>query len=174
MIEEDNQKYEYLTHGKGRNRKVFHAEIQTVLNTMKTRQTICPKVKTKSNASFASNWEMHDTFLQLEIDNENTSSESTESEEYEYQLNEADSMDSYKMSADEKCLKKLLKNVKFMESVCVIERILANNCYNEQQKIFRGLKVQDDFRENIEYNYKLKYLWTFANDDTKGMFIISC
>nr|XP_023028759.1 WD repeat-containing protein 78-like [Leptinotarsa decemlineata] len=66
-----------------------------------------------------------------------------------------------------------MKNPKFLEAVCVIERLLANNCYNEQQKIFRGLSVPDKFREKIEYNYKLNLLWTFANSSTKGLCVNS-
>lgn len=140
---------------------------------MKSRETFCPRVKTRQNSSFASNWEMYDTFVQLNEEAESssieTSSESLALGVNDYNQDDADSEDSYRISQDEKQYAKLLKNSKFMEAVCVIERLLANNCFNEQQKIFRGLTTQDDFRENIEYNYKLKYLWTFANENTKGM-----
>lgn len=167
MIEEENKQYEYLTEGKGRNRKVLHAEIQTVPVMKKSRHTFCPKAKTKSDSSFASNWEMYDTFIKLDQSDEGSSSESSnETVSLEFQQDENASVDSYRMSQDEREYAKLSKNPKFLEAACVIERLLANNCYNEQQKIFRGLIVQDEVRENIEY--KLNYLWTFANENTKG------
>lgn len=78
------------------------------------------------------------------------------------------SVDSYKMAPDERQLQKLNKNPRFQEAVCVIERLLANNCFNEQQKRFRGLSDPDIFREDIEYQYRLNLLWTFANSSTKG------
>lgn len=136
---------------------------------MKSRETFCPKSKTKTNSTFASNWEMYDTFLEMESDNESLSSESsTDSINLEGCQDESASMDSYRLSPDERQYAKLLKNPRFLEAASVIERLLANNCYNEQQKIFRGLTFQDDFREDIEYNYKLNHLWTFANENTKG------
>lgn len=138
---------------------------------MKSRETFCPKSKTKNSFSFASNWEMYDTYEDLyqkeEEEELSTSENSSESGFLDFQ--DTTSVDSYKVSKDEKQYAKLLKNPKFMEAVCVIERILANNCYNEQQKIFRGLTLEDDIRENIEYNYRLNHLWTFANENTKGM-----
>lgn len=84
-------------------------------------------------------------------------------------LSTTSSIDSYKMASEEKQLFKLMRNPRFQEAVCVIERLLANNCFNEEQKRFRGLTDPDIFREDIQYQYSLKLLWTFANNATKGM-----
>lgn len=169
-IEEDNKQYEYLTEGKGRNRKVLHADVQTVPLMMKSRETFCPKSKTKTSSTFASNWEMYDTFLKKFGDLQSSSSDSSsESVHPEGGVNDSSSVDSYRLAPDEKQYAKLLKNPRFLEAATVIERLLANNCFNEQQKIFRGLTVQDDFREDIEYNYRLNHLWTFANENTTGI-----
>lgn len=158
-----------MTKGKGRNRKILNAEAQTLPITTKSRHTFCPKAKTKTKSAFASNWEMYDTYLiQEQADRSSSESSSSESGDFETVQEDTASMDSYRMSADERDYVKLLKNPRFLEAVCVIERLLANNCYNEQQKIFRGLTVQDDFREDIVYQYNLNYLWTFANENTKG------
>lgn len=159
----------YLTEGKGRNRKVLHAEIQTVPVMSKARHTFCPKAKTKSNYTFASNWEMYDTYENMKERKMSSSSDgSDDTLTLEGLEDETSSMDSYRMSADERQFGKLLKNPRFLEAVCVTERLLANNCYNKEQKIFRGLTIQDDFRENIQYKYKLNFLWTFSNENTKG------
>lgn len=169
-IEDENQQYEYLTTGKGRNRKVLHAEVQTVPVLKKSRYTNPEKIKHSTNCAFASNWEMYDTYLE---ENEESSEDSSDSDVDDTELHKLDdlsSLDSYRISLDEKQLIKLFKNPKFLEAVCVMERLLANNCYNEQQKRFIGLSDPNEFRENIEYKYNLNLLWTFANSDTKGIY----
>ncbi|XP_050295299.1 dynein axonemal intermediate chain 4-like [Anthonomus grandis grandis] len=171
LVEQLNQEYEYLTEGKGRNRKVVNAEAQTVHILKKSRNTEAEFVQTINRKAFASNWEMFDTFYN-EKDNETepTDNDSNESDEDTVvnQTPSAYSIDSYRMPADEKQIIKLMKNPKFQEAVCVIERLLANNCFNEQQKRFRGLSDPSPFREDIEYKYRLDLLWTFANSYTKG------
>ncbi|KAJ8941223.1 hypothetical protein NQ318_015655 [Aromia moschata] len=168
IVEEQNQQYEYLTVGKGRNRKVVTAEVQTVPVLKKSRNTEAEKVKTHNNFAYVSNYDMYDTYQELE-DAKNESNDSEDSDLEDNKIDDASSLDSYSMSPEEKQLNRLMRNQKFLEAVCVIERLLANNCYNEQQKFFRGLTVPSDFRENIEYNYKMTHLWTFANEYTKGV-----
>lgn len=166
-----NEEYEYLTYGKGRNRKTLNAEVQTVPITMKTRTTHYPKPKMEVGIAYVSEWDMYDTYQKERIISSSDEEASEKSYDVEHhQLEDTPSYDSYRMSVDERQMLRLVKNPRFQEAACVIERLLANNCYNEQQKIFRGLLVQDDFRENIEYNYKLNLLWTFVNDSTKGKY----
>ncbi|CAH1156209.1 unnamed protein product [Phaedon cochleariae] len=174
QVEEDNAQYEFLTEGKGKNRKTLSAEVQTFPIVMKTRSTFPEKVKTQTGTAFVSNWNMYDTYQATKETLTEESEESDEDSDFEYhKLDDLSSLDSYKLSADEKMMAKLMKNPRFLEAVCVIERLLANNCYNEEQKIFRALSVPDDFRENIEYKYKLRLLWTFSNDKTKGLSVNS-
>ncbi|XP_023025428.1 dynein axonemal intermediate chain 4 isoform X2 [Leptinotarsa decemlineata] len=173
LVEEDNEQYQFLTEGKGRNRKVLNAEVQTVPIVMKTRNTYSEKLKTVPDSAFVSNWDMYDTYQETQEASCEESDSSQDSDLEHHKLDDSSSVDSYRMSADEKQMLKLMKNPKFLEAVCVIERLLANNCYNEQQKIFRGLSVPDKFREKIEYNYKLNLLWTFANSSTKGLCVNS-
>ncbi|XP_076266872.1 dynein axonemal intermediate chain 4-like [Rhynchophorus ferrugineus] len=171
LVEEKNKEYEYLTEGKGRNRKVVNAEAQTVQILKKTRNTLAEMVKTRNSPAFASNWEMYDTYHdQLATVQEEYTSNSSDSDDFEFQisLKEGSSVDSLRMSIDEKQLNRLMKNPRFLEAVCVMERLLANNCFNEQQKRFRGLSDPDEFREDIQYKYRLDLLWTFANSATKG------
>lgn len=65
-------------------------------------------------------------------------------------------------------MKKLIDNIRFQESVLIMERVLANNVYNHQQKRFRGLIEQDPFRPDIEFKYTLELLWTFHIPGTEG------
>lgn len=111
---------------------------------------------------------MYDTYQEAEDELSEESSGSDVQDTEMHKLDDLSSVDSYRVSSDEKQLSKLFKNLKFLEAVCVMERLLANNCYNEQQKRFIGLSDPGAFRENIEYKYNLDLLWTFANSDTKG------
>ncbi|KAG5897481.1 hypothetical protein JTB14_031106 [Gonioctena quinquepunctata] len=169
QVEGENEQYDYLTEGKGRNRKVLNAEVQTIQKVMKTRMTLSEKSKTQTGTSFVSNWDMYDTYQSVLEASSEESEKSDESNIEHHKLDEIGSVDSYKMSVDEKQMMKLMKNPRFLEAICIVERLLANNCYNEQQKIYRGLSSPDNSREKIEYNYKLKLLWTFANESTKGL-----
>lgn len=148
---------------------MLHAEVQTVPVLKKSRYTNPEKVKHHSNSAFASNWEMYDTYQEAQDESSEESSDSSIQDTENHKLDDLSSLDSYRTSADEKQLNKLFKNPKFMEAVCVMERLLANNCYNEQQKRVIGLSDPSEFRDNIEYKYNLNLLWTFANSDTKGI-----
>ncbi|XP_068898446.1 dynein axonemal intermediate chain 4-like isoform X2 [Tenebrio molitor] len=173
---EDNETYDYLTKGKGRNRKVLNVGIQTVPVLMKARDTETKKMRFKNTSTYVSAWEMYDTFKEMEQrsdDDSDVIAELTDEEQEtaapdDHRLNDEASLDSYRMTNDEKQLNKIFKSKAFLDALIVIERILGNNCYNAQQKRFKGLSDPDVFRENIEYKYKLELLWTYSNDETNG------
>ncbi|ERL94430.1 dynein axonemal intermediate chain 4 [Dendroctonus ponderosae] len=168
-----NQEYEYLTVGKGRNRKVVNAEAQTVRILKKSRNTEAEPMEHCNRNTFASNWEMFDTYdTAAKEESKVELSSSSEDSDVDTLLSES-SLESYKMASDEKQLCKLMKNPRFQEAVCVVERLLANNCFNEEQKRFRGLSDPDIFRDDIQYKYNLNLLWTFANNATKGRCVTS-
>lgn len=156
---EDNQQYDFLTIGKGRNRKVIHAEVQTQEILLKSRTTEARRPRRKHNYAFASNWEMYDTYNDKQM--------SQQPVRHAIQLEDEDDAN-FEMT-NEKQMEKLLKNSRFREALIVTERLLANNNFNIQQKRFRGLLKPDPFREKIEYDYRLDLLWTFANSDTEGI-----
>lgn len=66
LVEEDNTKYEYLTVGKGKNRKMEPAEAQTFEIILITKQTLASKIDTLNNFGFASTWDMYDAYAELE------------------------------------------------------------------------------------------------------------
>ncbi|XP_045473583.1 dynein axonemal intermediate chain 4-like [Harmonia axyridis] len=168
-VEKLNTDYEYLTVGKGKNRKVIDTMVQTHGTLRKSRETDAVKVKTTSHTTFASNWEMFDTFLEDEsqekrhVEEENNIAERDD----HHRLNETASVESFRQSVEEKELCNLMNNHRFLQAVTVVERLLANNAYNVQQKRFRGLHEEEEGKD-IEYKYELDLLWTFANDLTQG------
>lgn len=129
---------------------------------MKTRYTEARQPKKRHNYAFASNWEVYDTYKKTLVKygqedyTDDTLSDDTDGEEVAV-VTEAD-----------KQMVKLLKNIRFQVALIVIERLLANNNYNEEQKRFRSLYSPNPLLQAIDYTYRLDLLWTFANSDTKG------
>ncbi|XP_044754332.1 dynein axonemal intermediate chain 4-like isoform X2 [Coccinella septempunctata] len=167
-VEKLNADYEYLTVGKGKNRKVIDAMVQTHGTLRKSRETEAVKVKTASHSTFASNWEMYDTFLDDNSQEKHVEEDNDSQKDELHGLNDTVSVESFRQSMEEKQLCNLMKNERFLQAATVVERLLANNAYNVQQKRFKGLTEGNELRENIEYKYELDLLWTFANDQTQG------
>lgn len=64
-VEVANQLYDYLTVGKGRQRRTGEAETQTTNYLLKSRAVNTDLVSTASVATFASNYDMFDTYAEL-------------------------------------------------------------------------------------------------------------
>ena len=170
----DNQLYDYLTTGKGRNRKVSSIGVQTIPVLLKTRHTQPIHYEFSDNSTFASNWEMYDTYKQKELEEtqdeyayESDVTLDEEVVENDHQLKDEVSLEQLRKTQQEKELEALTVNENFFNAALVIERLLANNCYNEEQKHFKGI-LERDSDPVIKYNYKLELLWTFCNDDTRS------
>lgn len=150
----------------------MNAEIQTRPVLYKSRETEKERVFKKHNYAFASGWDMFDTYADEDL---NAQLNPDEDEEFLQTMSDGEenkrSVDSIIMPADEQQLLNLFKNPRFLEASIVIERLLANNNFNEKQKRFKGLCDPEPFREDIEYKYRLELLWTFSNDATAGCFI---
>lgn len=65
-VEADNAAYDYLTIGKGKARRTSEAEAQTANILYKSRSVNTDRVRTHNVASYVSNFEMYDTFAELE------------------------------------------------------------------------------------------------------------
>lgn len=163
--EEDNKKYDGILSSSQRIRKVKSIGIQTIPILKKTRSTAPHQFKFINNATFASNWEMHDTYKETFKDETvfNFGYNEDSDEEFETQT--------FSREATEKCkqtelLDNLERNERYFDAVLVIERLLANNSYNQEQKKFKNLT--DDNFQSQNYDYQLKLLWTFSNEDTKN------
>lgn len=164
-MESDNERYEYLTTGKGKNRKVLNAQVQTLDILKKTKNTDTPKIHKTHNYAFASNWDMYDSYAK----DQDAGHDLREEDDDEIEdRNILESFSHKQSSTESQAMYSLFKNPRFQDALIVMERLLANNNFNIQQKRFRGLTEQDPFREDIDYKYTLDLLWTFANENTKG------
>lgn len=63
---EDNKRYDYLTIGKGRARRTSEAEAQTPSTLYKSRAINTDRVRRQNVASYVSNFDMFDTYAELE------------------------------------------------------------------------------------------------------------
>ncbi|KAF5306983.1 hypothetical protein FQR65_LT07206 [Abscondita terminalis] len=158
LVEAENQRYIYLTEGKGKNRKVVNAKVQTITTLVKSRSTEAENVARKQNHAFASEWDMYDTYETTKLVDDESSDKPALPKKIDFEEMKKEDVEFYH----------LLKKLSFQQALCVTERLLANNNFNEEQKLFRGLSDPDPYREDIEYKYSLRLLWTFKNSDTMG------
>ncbi|CAK1581531.1 unnamed protein product [Parnassius mnemosyne] len=175
-VEEQNNFYQYITVGKGRNRKMVTEETQTKEYITQSRHTLATRPQKKNAIAFASLWDMHDTYAKI---NETTVDE------------EPDEMVMYQ-SVDPKLLRRRKKILtsdateikgksfeqicctpEFLDAVLLTERVLATLKYSEAQKKFRGLARFDPLSLDLIYIYSMKPLWTLECNDTAGRPITS-
>ncbi|KAJ6643727.1 Dynein axonemal intermediate chain 4, partial [Pseudolycoriella hygida] len=157
-VVEDNTRYEYLTVGKGKHRPTLDAETQTIPVLMKSVGANTERIKTENVATFVSNFEMFDTYTDLDrvtesvdLDTENTLQMTTYSKDG---LNVIDDI--------------LRKSKNFKFSSMVLQRLLASNVYREQQKRFRNMVMPDPLDLSVQYLYRLEKLWTYKMTETIG------
>lgn len=68
LIEQDNKRYDFLTIGKGKQRKTSNAESQTIDALYKTRSINTDRIRQMDAGTFVSNYDMFDTYVDLERD----------------------------------------------------------------------------------------------------------
>ncbi|XP_049825917.1 dynein axonemal intermediate chain 4-like [Aethina tumida] len=164
LVMEDNEHYEFLTVGKGKHRRMIHTGVQTLPIVTKMRNNDCPRIKMINSGVYTSNWEMYDS---LHATKDIINDKEEENEDV-LTTGDAGNVDIYKMSQEERDMLKIIKSERFQQALCIMERLLANNCYNEQQKIFKDISESETYIEDTaKYQYNLVLLWTFANGSEK-------
>lgn len=104
-VEQANSRYQYLTVGKGRNRKFFSAETQTVDAMRVNEATEATTPACRPKYAFASIWDMHDTYAREKL-KEGEHEEWPPAEKIKIDR----SIDTVKMSQEVKEMAKLLEN----------------------------------------------------------------
>ncbi|CAH0604936.1 unnamed protein product [Chrysodeixis includens] len=172
-IEEENAYYEYITVGKGRNRKMVTEETQTKVSITQTRHTLATRPQKKNAEAFASMWDMHDTYSQIA----KTSVQEEPDEMVMYQ-SAAPHLLRKKKKKVMFCLdllpesytafKEIASTPQYLDAVMLTERVLASLEYGTAQKRFRGLIKMDPLSLDLVYIYTLKPLWTLECEETAG------
>lgn len=166
LVEEDNEYYQYITVGKGRNRKMLPEETQTRDSVSQTRHTLAKRPEKKNAISFASMWDMHDTYAQLATMQE----EEEEDEMVLYQSAHPEMFRKRKKTTTTrgKTFNEIATTPQFLDAVLLTERVLASKEYSKAQKKFRGLVSMDPLSLDLIYIYTMQSMWTLECDETKG------
>lgn len=160
----DNAHYDYLTVGKGKNRRVSEAEAQTPDILYKSRSCNTDRFKLLNAGAFVSNYEMFDTFKEVD---EYLASKETKAEE---QLQKPVIA---KYLTDDQMALEIFKSPKFKYSTMVLLRIMASNIYSEKMRRFRNMVLPDPLDLSVKYKYRCDVLWTLTSFETYGKAISS-
>lgn len=167
-VEEENTYYEYITVGKGRNRKTVPEETQTNEKVFQSRHTLATRPQKRNAIAFASMWDMHDTYALLAMKRE----EEKEDEMVLYQsvaptvLRKKRNKTVAVEHSTGKSFESIASTPQFLDAVLLVERVLASLEYGDAQKKFRGLIQIDPLSLDLVYIYSMRPLWTFECEET--------
>lgn len=176
-VEEENEFYQYITVGKGKNRKMVTEETQTNALITQTRHTLATRPQKKNASSFASMWDMHDTYARLAL----TKPEEKPDEMVLYQSAaptllrkkkpKPSAVNEYQRKG--KTFEEISTTPEFLDAVLLTERVLATLEYSDAQKKFRGLVKINPLSLDLIYIYTMKPLWTLECRETENRPIMS-
>ncbi|XP_036320129.1 WD repeat-containing protein 78-like [Rhagoletis pomonella] len=138
-VEHDNRIYDYLTMGRGKVRRRSEAETQTKYLLTKTRNVNTVVKKSNEKDAYVSFFEMFDTYQKL--------------------LQYKASCQYKHLSLDASKLDAIAKNPNFAYAAMVLERILASNCYHQEQRRYRNMITVDKMDRVANYKYTLNLLY---------------
>lgn len=165
-VEEDNEQYAYLTVGKGRQRKTTNAEAQTNQTLLKSRSVNTDHIKHKSVSTFVSNYEMFDTYADLERHTQSLEVEGADNTE---KLD----ITTYSLEGSKDLDKLLCKSKSFKLSSMILQRILASNVYRERQRRFRNMDESSPLNPEVHYLYRIEPLFVYKTVAAVGKAVSS-
>ncbi|XP_032514155.2 dynein axonemal intermediate chain 4-like [Danaus plexippus] len=175
LVEEENEFYQYITVGKGKNRKMVTEETQSKECVSQTRHTLATRPQKKNAISFASMWDMHDTYARLA----RVKAEEKPDEMVMYQSAAPTllrkKIDKYDPSDERrgKNFDEIYNTPQFLDAILLTERVLSTLNYDKEQKTFRGLVKIDPLSLDLIYIYSMKPLWTLECPEAENRPITS-
>lgn len=136
------------------------AQTQTILH--KTKGANTDRIKKIEQSSFVSNYDMFDTYAELETSTKELSIG-----------NDAVEITTFTKDGIQNPDEILVGNAAFRKSSMVIERLLAANIFGNRQKRFRSFRFPDPYDKTIRYLYRLDQLWTYKNPELIGKAVAS-
>lgn len=159
----DNQRYEDLT---GQQRKIRDVETQTAEPLLKTRAINTDRIDEKAVGTYVSNYDMFDTYAQLERTIQSIDIGRTDDDSAEHGTLK---VTTYTRAGDVDDLnRQLATNNSFRLSSMILERILAGNVYRESQRRFRNMDMPNPLDPVVQYLYRVKSLWTYRSCEING------
>ncbi|XP_050334108.1 dynein axonemal intermediate chain 4 [Bactrocera neohumeralis] len=146
----DNERYEYLTSAQGRRRRTFSAEAQTAGVLYKSRDVNTEHIRTDNIASYVSNFEMFDTYKDLQ-----TTTKSVAIDEHKKM-----EITTYKVEGKDTFID-INRQPSFRLALMLTMRVLAGNVFEQQQRRFRNMRLPDPLAAEVRYRYRAELLWRF-------------
>lgn len=166
-IENDNKRYHELVMVKDKQRKMNDIETQTVDAHYKTRGVNTDHIEKSSSGTFVSNYDMYDTYANLETKTEHIQNDYDDRHE---QLN----ITTYSTKAGNVDFSRTLGiNKSFQLTSIILQRVLAGNVFHENQRRFRNLEPTKSLEPIVHYLYRLKLLYKYRYHETTGS-SVSC
>ncbi|XP_039442388.1 dynein axonemal intermediate chain 4 [Culex pipiens pallens] len=162
-VEEQNVHYE--TKKRSRRTAVANAEAQTPELLHKSRGVNTERIMRQEVASFVSNYDMYDTYNDLERHTKEIDLAEASSSKIE--------ITTYSREGMEDIDEMLNKSDNFHLSSMILQRLLAGNVYREKQKRFRNMYLPDPLNTDARYLYRLDTLWTYKTRETMGKAVAS-
>lgn len=146
----DNERYEYLTTAQGRRRCTFNAEAQTAGVLYKSRDANTEHIRTDNIASYVSNFEMFDTYKDLQATTKSVAIDEHKKME----------ITTYKVEGKDTFID-INRQPSFRLALMLTMRALAGNVFEQQQRRFRNMRLPDPLAAEVRYRYRVELLWRF-------------
>lgn len=145
-------------------KRVTHAEAQTSTILYKTKAANTDRIKKVDQSSFVSNYDMWDTYADLEV---STKEVYLDDEEKIVEIS------TFTKDGVENPDQFLQGNKNFKKSAMIIERLLAGNIFGDRQRRFRNFKLPDPYDKDVKYLYRLDTLWVYKVPELLGKAVAS-
>lgn len=151
---------------KEKHRKTNNVETQTVDAHYKTRAINTNHIEKSMAGTFVSNYDMHDTYTNLE--------HTTQCIQIEYDdRHEQLDITTYTRDGCSDLSQELETSKSFQLSSMILQRVLAGNIYHVYQRRFRNMQTPKSLEPVVNYLYRLQFLYRYRSHETSGN-AVSC
>lgn len=165
LMDETNRSVQLMM-DKEKHRKTNNVETQTVDAHYKTRAINTNHIEKSMAGTFVSNYDMHDTYTNLE--------RTTQCIQIEYDdRHEQLDITTYTIDGCNDLSQELETSKSFQLSSMILQRVLAGNIYHEYQKRFRNMHTPKSLEPVVNYLYRLQFLYRYRYHETSGN-AVSC
>lgn len=162
----DEKRDVQLLMDKEKHRKTNNVETQTVDPHYKTRAINTNHIEKSMAQTFVSNYDMHDTYTNLE--------RTTQCIQIEYDdRHEQLDITTYTRDGRSDLSEALETSKSFQLSSMILQRVLASNVFHEHQRRFRSMHSPKSLEPVVNYLYRLQFLYRYRYHETSGN-AVSC
>lgn len=166
-VKERNEEYERTKNG---SKTISHTAMQTTRMFQKHQELYVPRNLRMNSSAYVTVWDIYDLTEEkkrisglsqrttreegmMDLDKETPFEEESYNEVFEFQ--------------EHKFTSKLLK------ALMVMERLVVKEDFSKNQLLFQGLLLEDPLSLDVNFQYTLNHLWTFACEKTKERTVTS-